>query len=105
MLLIAVMLGAACTNQIQQNTPNTATLSGIIQNTSDDKVVISGFGLNESISLEDDGTFSTTISLEDATYLKFKHNNEYTDFYLKPGDDLHLSIDVIAFDESIKYEV
>ena len=42
--------------------------------------------------------------LDSATYLNFEHGVERTAMYVKPGDEITISIDTEKFDETINYE-
>lgn len=50
-----------------------------------------------------DGQFNLVLEINQAQYASFKHGNETTSMYIKPGDKIQLSIDPSEFDESIRY--
>ena len=58
---------------------------------------------NLSDSLSAENTFSFALDIEKATEATFIHGQERTSLYLRPGDQLSLTIDPAMFDESLKY--
>ncbi len=103
--LISIAFFVSCTStQVEQETVvvEPATFSGTIANPGGDKIAIKGHNYSQEIDVNEDGTFSGELTV-DPGYYTFKHNNEHSSFYLKPGDDLKLSLDTEEFDESISY--
>ena len=82
-----------------------AILHGKISNPDGGKLVI---GNSEKriteIALNDDGTFTDTLKNITAGYYSFKYANESSKLFLKPGDNLTLTLNPKEFDESIIYE-
>ncbi len=57
----------------------------------------------DSARLDDQGGFEMTFSCPKDGAATFYHGDEITDLYLMPGDDLYLTLDTEAFDESLTY--
>ena len=54
--------------------------------------------------INEDGTFSDTISDFVDGFYKLKAGKEYTDIYIEDGFNLYFDLDIVDFDESIKYK-
>lgn len=81
-----------------------AILNGKIENINGSTLSVrSSEKVLKDISVAEDGTFADTIQNIKAGYYTFRYNNETSGFYLKPGDNLNLSLDTKEFDESINY--
>ena len=80
-------------------------LYGKITNPKSDSIIISGENLKKSIViyLSKDGSFTDTMNL-DRDYYRISHGDEFTDAFLKPGDNLYFTLDTRMFDESVKYK-
>lgn len=80
-------------------------LYGKITNPKSDSIIISGENLKKSIViyLSKDGSFTDTMNL-DRDYYRISHGDEFTDAFLKPGDNLYFTLDTKMFDESVKYK-
>lgn len=80
-------------------------LSGKITNPKSDSIMISGDNLKKRIIiyLNKDGSFADTMKLK-RDYYKIEHGDEFTDAFLKPGDNLYFTLDTKMFDESVKYK-
>ena len=57
-----------------------------------------------SADLDENGSFAIDIAMDSAAYISFKHGFETTAMYVKPGDQIKLTINPEQFDETIKYE-
>jgi len=81
-----------------------AILSGKIENINGSTLSVrSSEKALKDISVAEDGIFTDTLKNIKAGYYTFRYNNETSGFYLKPGDNLNLSLDTKEFDESILY--
>jgi len=81
-----------------------AIFSGKIENIDGGKLSIRNSEKEiKEIKVLEDGTFSDTLQKIKTGYYTFKYANETSNFYLKPGYDLNLSINTKEFDESIIY--
>ncbi|WP_417871361.1 TlpA family protein disulfide reductase [Winogradskyella sp.] len=56
----------------------------------------------KEIQLEQDGTFSDTLTVENG-YYNLDHGREVAYMYLEKGDSINVSLDTKEFDETIKY--
>lgn len=89
----------------------TVTVSGRITNPTDDYVYIRYYAdlltfdeiTADSARLDDQGGFTMTFPCPEGGAATFYHGDEITDMYLMPGDDLYLTLDTEAFDESLTY--
>ncbi len=57
----------------------------------------------DSARLDDEGRFEMTFACPPHGEATFYHGDEITEMYLVPGDDLYLTLDTKAFDESLTY--
>ncbi|MGJ8684627.1 MAG: TlpA family protein disulfide reductase [Nonlabens sp.] len=79
-------------------------LSGKIINPHKDYVVLNDFnGLNDTIPLAENGSFSKTYKNLGAGLYTFSHPHEYQSIYLSPGDSVTLRLNTKAFDETIAF--
>lgn len=56
-----------------------------------------------TVSLNQEGRFETNLPIENAKSLVFAHGDEISTLYLRPGDQLSLTIDTEQFDETLQY--
>ncbi len=80
----------------------TSRISGTIQNPAGEKI----FFYTAKDKLEaplTDGKFDLEVPLTEASYFKFKHGAESASLFLKPGQQLELTLDTKEFDETIQY--
>lgn len=98
-LLIAVTLFiTSCSQENKQ-----VTFSGQIINPTSDMVWLS---VNDSIlstKLNENNTFVFKLNITDANKYRFDHGG-FTYVFLKPGSNLHLTLDTKDFDRSITYK-
>ncbi len=80
-------------------------LSGKIKNPTNDSLRIQDAEgkIYGYFKLDKSGTFRDTLNLKTGMY-ELSDDNEYTSLWLKPGFNLHISIDTRKFDESVKYK-
>ena len=77
--------------------------SGKIENPTVKSVsVFQGKEKIKEIQLEQDGTFSDTLTVENG-YYNLDHGREVAYMYLEKGDSINVSLDTKEFDETIKY--
>ncbi|WP_228851390.1 TlpA family protein disulfide reductase [Aegicerativicinus sediminis] len=100
--LALLVLFMSCKEEAK--TPEYAVLNGQISNPVNDKVTISGGDLKEEITLNTDGSFTDTLSINSPGIYTLVHGREMTNIYLKNGQDLKFSLDTQNFDASLKYE-
>ena len=96
-----VFVFSSCQKEVK---PTIEILSGEIQHTTEKVALIKNQdGKNISvISFDNNHKFVDTLSLKEG-YYRFFVGSEYTQIYLRPGMDIHLSLDVKDFDESLIY--
>ncbi|MEJ2114110.1 MAG: TlpA disulfide reductase family protein [Flavobacteriaceae bacterium] len=83
---------------------NYATLSGKIENAHETKSVRIFKGDYEKIiTVNDDGTFSDTLNVEEGDY-RFKHGDEYGSIYLKNNTVSSFTTDYEDFDATLVFE-
>lgn len=102
---IAIALSACALIACQQEQNNTVRISGKINNPlSETASILSSDRSNIYIdTLDSNANFEIEFDIEEATYMSFKHGKETTAMYVKPGDQIQLSIDPNEFDETINY--
>ncbi|MFD0861396.1 TlpA family protein disulfide reductase [Sungkyunkwania multivorans] len=80
-----------------------ALFEGNVLNNKAKEVEIRGNDFEQSIAINEDGTFSDTLKIENDGYYNFRIGRESSKLYLTKGSDIDLNIDVQEFDESIVY--
>ncbi|MGB0839676.1 MAG: redoxin family protein, partial [Chitinophagales bacterium] len=88
---------------------NSVKISGTVQNPESEVVIlryfpIFGEAITDSFKLDEAGTFSGTIKLNEETLYTFNHGREYANIYLTPQDDITIKLDATDFDKSLIYE-
>ena len=99
--LLIILLFGACSK-----TPkNYATVSGQISNPNKlNKITISNrAGFSREIKVNEDGTFSDTLKVEEGIY-RFFDGKEMGSIFLKNNNTISLSLDTNAFDETLKFK-
>jgi len=98
--LILAVLFAACESKKE---PTTTTISGQITNPKGDVVTfrVDDEGLTDTLDAEN--KFSYSFDIDEPQEVRFGHGGEITYIYLRPGDDLFLTLDTEEFDESLRY--
>lgn len=99
-LILSFLLVYSC-QQVQED-PVTV-ISGEITNPKGEIVTFSFDDEKITDTLDADNRFATTLQLKEPKNITFRHGEEYTSMYLRPGDDLYLTLDPEQFDESITY--
>lgn len=99
LIILCATLLLACTKK----DPNQVTISGEITNPVGESVIFSSKDTSYETTANEDGTFAISFMLDSAVYLNFEHGMERTAMYVKPGDEITISIDTEQFDETINY--
>ena len=96
---IAIALSACALMACQQEQNNTVSISGSINNPLSEtaSVISDNRTLTYTDSLDSNSAFEIEFELETPSYMRFKHGNETTSIYVKPGDKIQISIDPIVF--------
>ncbi|HMR17647.1 MAG TPA: thioredoxin, partial [Mariniflexile sp.] len=98
LVLLAALALAACNNEPKDY----VTLSGKITNQTSDSIVVRSRTYSKTIKVNPDGTFKDTLKVETGIY-NFTDGSESSNFFLKNGFDINLTLDTKQFDETIKY--
>jgi len=99
--LLIILLFGACA----ETPKNYATVSGQISNPNKlNKITISNrAGFSREIKVNEDGTFSDTLKVEEGIY-RFFDGKEMGSIFLKNNNTISLSLDTNAFDETLKFK-
>jgi thiol-disulfide isomerase/thioredoxin len=99
--ILLICLTISCQNNPSEN----VIISGEITNAVSETVsILFRDGTNNTTdSLSENTNFKMEFYLEKAQYVSFKHGPETTAMYIKPGDNIQLTIDPNKFDETIFY--
>jgi len=98
--LSVVLLLWACAPQPENVT---TTISGEIINPIGDVITFRLGGDRITDTLDADNKFSTAFDITAPVDIVFGHGGEITYLYLRPGDQLYLTLDPAEFDESLTY--
>ena len=99
--LLIILLFGACS----ETPKNYATVSGQISNPNKlNKITISNrAGFSREIKVNEDGTFSDTLKVEEGIY-RFFDGKEMGSIFLKNNNTISLSLNTNAFDETLKFK-
>ncbi len=78
-------------------------ISGQIINPVLDNIKFESTDSTFTVELTKDGNFTFSFATDSSLYLNLSHG-EYTSMYVKPGDNIELSLNTDEFDESINYK-
>jgi thiol-disulfide isomerase/thioredoxin len=103
---IVVALSACALFSCQEPVNNTVIISGTITDPlSETASIISEDRSNTyTDSLDNEAAFEIVFDMDSPAYMSFKHGQETTAMYVKPGDKINLSINPTEFDETISYD-
>ena len=82
---------------------NIIHISGQIINPVLDNIKFESTDSTFTVELTKDGNFTFSFATDSSLYLTLSHG-EYTSMYVKPGDNIELSLNTDEFDESINYK-
>ncbi|HET8859769.1 TlpA disulfide reductase family protein [Marivirga sp.] len=80
------------------------TVSGKVINPKGDIISLRLQDTTITASLDSLGDFQTNVPIVKAEKVVFAHGDEISSMYLRPGDQLRLTIDPAQFDETLQYE-
>jgi len=102
---MAIVLSAYALIACQQEQNKTVSISGSISNPLSETASILTDDRSSvyTDTLDSSSAFEIAFDLESPSYMSFKHGNETTAMYVKPGDKIQISIDPNEFDETINY--
>lgn len=102
---IAIILSACALIACNQEQNKTVLISGKINNPLSEtaSIVSNDRSTLYTDTLDENNNFNIEFEVEEPVYMSFKHGRETTAMYVKPGDQIQLSIDPNEFDETISY--
>ncbi|MFC2107509.1 thioredoxin-like domain-containing protein [Bacteroidota bacterium] len=108
LLLILISIFIASCGSIQQQ-DKTVILNGKIQNPADEFVIfrvadLQDYLIEDTVSLNDDGSFYTSLEIHDCRPVTFYDGKESSQMYVCPGDSIYITMNTEEFDESMHYE-
>ncbi len=59
--------------------------------------------VSETDSLDGSGKFKAILTIDQAQEVSFRHGEEFGRLYVRPGDQVHLSLDTDLFDETLTF--
>lgn len=101
LLLLALFL-IGCLNTSKTDL-NEIHISGQIINPVLDNVKFESTDSTFTVELTKDGNFTFSFTTDSSLYLNLSHG-EITSMYVKPGDNIELSLNTDEFDESVNYK-
>ncbi len=103
---IALALTACALFSCQEPVNNTVIISGTITEPLSETVSVISSDRSKTFtdSLDNEAVFELEFQMDSPTYMSFKHGQETTAMYVKPGDVITININPAEFDETISYE-
>ena len=101
LLLLALFL-IGCLNTSKTNLKE-IHISGQIINPVLDNIKFESTDSTFTVELTKDGNFTFSFTADSSLYLSLSHG-EYTSMFVKPGDNIELSLNTDEFDESVNYK-
>lgn len=101
-VLLTVMAFISCKKEVKEQ--EYVIINGTVQNSDAETAMIRGFDMEFEIPISEAGTFSDTLDVKTDGIYTLRIGREGTSTYLKKGKNLSVSVDVVQFDETIKYE-
>lgn len=98
--VLFILLQIACGSEGEKPT---TTISGEIIDPVDDKVTFLFNDSEVTDTLNAEGQFSVSLDLREAVAVMLKHGDEFSRLYIRPGDNLSLSLNPKQFDETLTY--
>ena len=99
---LSVLFLIGCLNTSKTDL-NIIHISGQIINPVLDNIKFESTDSTFTVELTKDGNFTFSFATDSSLYLNLSHG-EYTSMYVKPGDNIELSLNTDEFDESINYK-
>ena len=100
--LLSALFLIGCLNT-SKNDLNEIHISGQIINPVLDNIEFESTDSTFIVELTKDGNFTFSFTTDSSLYLRLSHG-EYTSMYVKPGDNIELSLNTDEFDESVNYK-
>lgn len=107
LLFLSIILLTACNedSKVVEDTPKIPDtyISGQLENPLSEMLLVTkGAQVMGQIQVNEDGTFSDTLQLQNA-YYRLRHNKSIFYVYLEPGDNLKITADMEAYPESLSF--
>jgi hypothetical protein len=102
LLSITVIFLLASCNPNEENLQT--SVSGKILNPKGNEVSFRLQDTTVTVAMNKEGMFEADLPLDKANTLVFAHGQEISTLYLRPGDQLSLTIDTEEFDETLQYK-
>ena len=101
-LLLLALFFIGCLNTSKKNLKE-IHISGQIINPVLDNIKFESTDSTFTVELTKDGNFTFSFTADSSLYLSLSHG-EYTSMFVKPGDNIELSLNTDEFDESVNYK-
>lgn len=99
-LFLLALLAMACK---QEEKPQYSVLNGTVGNNTAQTVFVRGNDFEKRTQIDEKGTFSDTLDIENDGFYEMYVGRERTGIYLEKGKNLSVTLDANAFDETIAY--
>lgn len=99
-LLLATSCAGPCSDALGEGP---AVITGVVVNPLGDDVAFNAGGESWTAPLTD-SEFRLEVDIDEPVRGHMRIGREYTAMYLRPGEDLQLTIDLAYFDETVAYE-
>lgn len=93
----------ACQESKETAPVDYAIFSGAIENANTEEVVLLATNYVYKIPVQEDGSFSDTVQIDEHNFFTCRIGVETTALHLAKGDSIHLTMNTELFDESIIY--
>jgi len=103
---LVLALSACALFSCQKPVNNTVIITGTITEPLGETASVSASNRSNTYvdSLDKEAHFEIEFEMDTPGYMNFKHGNESTAMYVKPGDRIEVSINPSEFDETINYK-
>jgi len=103
-VFLLILTGITILSCKNETTKNFVTLSGNITNQNSNELSIrnSENKLVKTINVNEGGVFNDTLHVIKGKYA-MSDGNEYALLYIRPGDDINISLDADKFDETLTF--
>lgn len=99
-LFLLALLAMACK---QEEKPQYSVLNGTVGNNTAQTVFVRGNDFEKRTQIDEKGTFSDTLDIENDGFYEMYVGRERTGIYLEKGKNLSVTLDANAFDETLAY--
>lgn len=99
-LSLLVLIALACSQQPEKKSTK---IIGQIFNQEEGQASLELMDTTIYVNLDSSGSFSAVLPIDTVQSVIFHHGKEISNLYIRPGDDLSLTVDSNEFDETLKY--